>query len=169
MPDIEGFPAGDNLAKHWRPTGTEGRAAIPVRGLPEGVLLAWKGYRFREGSYSASYYGENHLGVFSRAGRRFLVTETYVDTSVTNSGRHVRKFKRVSRDGVCCTEIVRALEAGARLEFVLKDGLRRLEAVQERDHTFHEIEIETFRARAAFDLRRFTGTIERSRFRDAST
>jgi hypothetical protein len=40
---------------------------------------------------------------------------------------------------------------------------------QTRDHTFHEIDIESFRAVVTFDLRRRTGVIKRSRFRDTSS
>jgi hypothetical protein len=163
------FPAGENLVKHWEATGETGSCTLAVEGSKSPVVLEWELYENRDGSYMASYYGPQHLGVFSRRGTRLLVTEKYVNVGITNSGRHVRRFSRESRDGVCCTEIVRAHEAGQKLVLERDGGGHVLRAHQERDLTFHEIEIETFDCTATFDLEAGTVILERKRFRDASS
>ncbi len=168
--DRHRYPAGENLAARWETTGETGSCVLAVEGLDEPVLLEWELRENRDGSYTASYYGPQHLGVFSRGGERLLVTERYENVSITNSGRRVRRFTHTSRDGVCCTEIVRAHEAGQELVLVCGEGGRyTLEARQRRDHTFHEVEIETFDCEASFDLEAGTGLLDRRRFRDAST
>jgi hypothetical protein len=163
------YPAGENLVKHWEATGRTGSCTLAVEGSRARVRLDWEVYENRDGSYTASYYGPHHLGVFTYRRKRLLVTETYVNVGITNSGRHVRRFTHTSRDGVCCTEIVRAQEAGVKLVLAREDGLHVLRAHREVDHTFHEIEVETFDCTATFDLEAGTGRLERKRFRDAST
>jgi hypothetical protein len=167
------YPAGGNLVESWERTGRTGRGRIEVPGSGEPLTVEWTEYRNPDGSYSSSYYGPQHLGVFTRAGRSFLVTETYTNTGITNSGKRVTRFRHRARNGVCCTEIVRALEAGEglvleRVERGRDRGTWRLVVEQRRDHTFHEIDIETFRCTALFDLRRSRGVLRRTRFRDAS-
>ena len=165
----ERFPAGENLVRHWVATGRTGSCTLAVEGEDDPVMLDWELYENRDGSYTASYYGPHHLGVFSHRGERLLMTERYVNVGITNSGRHVRRFQRESRDGVCCTEIVRAHEAGEKLVLVSEGGGHVLRAHREIDHTFHEIEVETFDCTATFDLEAGTGHLERKRIRDAST
>jgi hypothetical protein len=173
MAERRRYPAGRNLVSSWEALEETGRGVIDVPGSHEPVRVEWRAYRNPDGSYSSSYYGTQYLAVFSRRGRRLRVTESYTHTSVTNSGRHVARFRYTSTDGVCATEIVKALADGGRLvlEKVKSGGEQgswRLHAEQSRDFTFHEIDVEYFRCEAFFDLRRCTALVKRSRFRDSS-
>jgi hypothetical protein len=172
MSEEAGYPGGANLVRHWKQTGSHGRASLPVHATTLQVDLEWSGYRFNEESYLASHFGEQYLVRFSLNGRALLARERYVDTSITNAGRQVREMEYTSRDGVCATELVKALQASHVLELE-PEPLRttgrwyRVASLLERDQRHHEIEIEEFTCVAYFNLEDELVEIARSRLRDS--
>ncbi len=174
MSEEAGYPGGANLARYWKETGSRGRASLPVQGTTLRVELVWSGYRFDEESYLASYFGEQYLVRFTLNGKPLLAIERYVDTHITNAGKQVHEMEHASRDGVCATELVKALEAGQVLELE-PDPSRstgrwyRVASLVEREHSYHEIEIEEFTCVAYVNLEEELVEIARSRLQDSST
>ncbi len=158
----------------WARTDSYGNGVIEVSGSLEPVAVEWSGYFLDDGSYSASYFGEQYIGIFKRAGESFIITETYNHMSITNGGKTVKKFRLTSKDGVCCTEIVRALFNGKRLKLDPASGGKNegqycMALTSQRDFTLHEADTETISCLTIFDLENLKGSLQRSCFRDAST
>lgn len=117
MNEEVGFPGGANLVRYWKMTGTHGRASVSVPESPSTLELEWNGYRAPEGSALGAEFGEQFLVRFTLNGKPLLARERYVDTLVTDEGKEVHEMEYTSRDGVCATELVKALLAGQALEF----------------------------------------------------
>jgi hypothetical protein len=172
MSEEAGYPGGANLVHHWKESGSHGHASLPVQGTTLQVDLEWSGYRFSEDSYLASHFGQQFLVRFSLNGKPLLAHERYVDTSITSAGRQVHGMEYTSRDGVCATELVKALQAGQEIELELDPNRStgswyRAASLVERDQRHHEIEIEEFTCIAYFNLEEELVEIARSRLRDS--
>lgn len=170
MSEEAGYPGGANLVRYWKESGSHGRASLPVQGTTLQIDLEWTGYRCDE-SPLAAYFGEQFLVRFNLNGKSLLARERYVDTSITNADKQVHELEYSSRDGVCATELVKALDAGQELELE-PDPSRasghwyRAASLVERDETPHHIEIEEFTCIAYFNLEEELVEIARSRLRD---
>jgi hypothetical protein len=171
MSEEAGYPGGANLVRYWKATGSRGRASLPVQGTTLQVDLEWSGYRSGEESDLASYFGEQYLVRFNLNGKWLLACERYVDTSITDAGRRVHEMEYSSRDGVCATELVKALQAGQVLELELDPSRSsgrwyRVASLVEGNQSYHEIEVEEFTCIAYLNLEAELVEIARSRLRD---
>ena len=171
MSEEAGYPGGANLIHYWKESGSHGHASLPVQGTTLQVDLEWSGYLFEEESPLAAYFGEQFLVRFNLNGKALLARERYVDTSITNADKQVHEMEHSSRDGVCATELVKALDAGQVLELEPDPNRSsghwfRVASLVERDQSFHEIEIEEFTCVAYVNLEEELVEIARSRLRD---
>jgi hypothetical protein len=165
-----GYPGGANLVRYWKATGSRGRASLPVQGSTLRVDLDWTGYQLEDNEL-ASYFGEQYLVRFTVNGTPLLARERYVDTCIENGEKRVHEMEHTSRDGVCATELVKALEEGQVFELE-PDPSRpwgrwyRAASLLERDRRNHEIEIEEFTSVAHFNLEEGVVEIARSSLRE---
>lgn len=156
-----GYPTGDHLRAYWTRTDESGTGVIQVPDAAEPVIVEWTKYRYRR--------QEHYLAVFSHGTSRLLVRERYQHTVVTPEGAYRRQFRHRGQDGVCATELVRALAAGRaleleRIEHGAYKGLWRADITRRRAQKERGTRVQA--CRLILNLDRHMATLVRWYYRD---